>query len=63
MSRSATNIMGKLLSKEVKDYSISLLHPGFNRTDMTRKYSHIWDIEGAVEVEVGVKRVLHQINL
>lgn len=25
-----------------------LLHPGFNRTDMTKKYAHIWDEEGAV---------------
>lgn len=28
---------------------VTLLHPGFNRTDMTAKYSAIWDVEGAVE--------------
>ena len=28
---------------------------------MTTKYSHIWDVEGAVEVEVGAKRVLHEV--
>jgi len=43
--------------------SVSILHPGFNRTDMTRKYEQIWDIEGAVEANVGAKRVLHEINL
>ena len=37
-----------------------LLHPGFNRTEMTAKYSHIWDIEGAVESSVGAKRVLYE---
>lgn len=44
MSRAATNIMGKLLSQELKGKaSVSILHPGFNKTDMTRKFSHIWD--------------------
>lgn len=28
---------------------------------MTAKYSHIWEVEGAVEVEVGAKRVLHEV--
>ena len=39
---------------------MQLLHPGFNRTSMTQKYSHIWDIEGAVEASVGAKRVLYE---
>ena len=29
---------------------------------MTKKYEHIWDIEGAVESEVGAKRVMHEIG-
>merc|ERR1712039_555527 len=34
--------------------------PGFNRTAMTQKYAHIWDIEGAVEPHIGCKRVLYE---
>jgi hypothetical protein len=41
---------------------VQMLHPGFNRTLMTKKYEHIWDIEGAVEPDVGAKRVLYEIN-
>lgn len=62
MSRSACNMAGKLLSEEVRDmgYTVLLLHPGFNRTEMTKKYEAIWDIEGAVEPSVGAKRVLYE---
>jgi len=63
MSRAACNIGGVLMSEELKKHGIPvvMLHPGFNRTDMTAKYSHIWDIEGAVEKEVGAKRVLYEV--
>jgi len=44
-----------------KGYSVHLLHPGFNRTEMTAKYKEIWDIEGAVDPAVGAKRVLHEV--
>ena len=43
--------------------AVLLLHPGFSRTVMTAKYSHIWDVEGAVEAEVSAKRVLHEVLL
>ena len=33
--------------------SVVKLHPGFNKTDMTKKYAHIWEIEGAVDPEIG----------
>ena len=54
----------KLLANELKGSGIAvgILHPGFNRTDMTSKYSHIWDVEGAVDSAVGAKRVCHAIN-
>ena len=39
-----------------------MLHPGFNRTDMTSKYSHIWDVEGAVPASEGAKRVLYEVG-
>jgi NAD(P)-dependent dehydrogenase (short-subunit alcohol dehydrogenase family) len=65
MSKSAQNMAAKLLANELKPkgVAVSILHPGFNRTDMTAKYSDIWDEHGAVEPEVGARRVLHQIDV
>jgi len=65
MSRAACNIAGALMSEELKAKGIPvvMLHPGFNRTDMTAKYSNIWDVEGAVEPSIGAKRVLHEVSL
>jgi len=64
MSRAACNIMGVLLSQEFKALGIPvlLLHPGFNKTGMTKKYEAIWEIEGAVDASVGAKRVLHEVK-
>ena len=65
MSKAAANMMGVLLNQELKHKGVMVtnLHPGFNRTEMTAKYSEIWDIEGAVDASVGAKRVMHEINL
>mmetsp|Transcript_32207 Transcript_32207/g.48968 ORF Transcript_32207/g.48968 Transcript_32207/m.48968 type:complete len:326 (+) Transcript_32207:75-1052(+) len=62
MSRAACNIAGVLQAEELRKegYTVILLHPGFNRTEMTKKYEHIWDIEGAVEPAKGAKRVIYQ---
>lgn len=62
MSRAACNIAGVLQAEELrgKGFSVVLLHPGFNRTEMTAKYKEIWDKEGAVEPSVGAKRVLYE---
>lgn len=62
MSRAACNMAAVLASEELKKkgYSVILLHPGFNRTEMTAKYKDIWDKEGAVEPSVGAKRVLYE---
>jgi len=62
MSRAACNIAGVLQAEELrkKGYAVILLHPGFNRTEMTAKYKDIWDIEGAVDPSVGAKRVLYE---
>mmetsp|Transcript_3480 Transcript_3480/g.7902 ORF Transcript_3480/g.7902 Transcript_3480/m.7902 type:complete len:325 (-) Transcript_3480:89-1063(-) len=62
MSRAACNMAGVLQAEELrsKGYSVILLHPGFNRTEMTAKYKEIWDIEGAVEPAMGAKRVLYE---
>lgn len=32
---------------------MSMLHPGFNKTDMTKKYEAIWEIEGEEGVGSG----------
>ena len=63
MSRAACNMAAVLFSEEVKDmgYSVLLLHPGFNKTEMTKKYEHIWEVEGAVDPSVGAKRVLYEV--
>lgn len=64
MSRAACNMGVVLAAEELRKEGVPivLLHPGFNRTGMTAKYAHIWDIEGAVEAEVGAKRVLHEVG-
>ena len=64
MSKAAANMAGVLLHQELKHSGVVVvnLHPGFNRTEMTQKYSEIWDVEGAVEPAVGAKRVMHEIG-
>lgn len=50
MSRAACNIAGVLMSEELKQHGIPvvMLHPGFNRTEMTAKYAEIWDKEASL---------------
>ena len=63
--RVAVPILGAvLLGEELKadGVSVVLLHPGFCRTEMTRKYESIWDAEGAVDVEIGAMRVLVEVG-
>ena len=63
MSRAACNIAGVLQAEELrkKGYTVILLHPGFNRTEMTKKYEAIWEEEGAVDPSEGAKRVLYEV--
>ena len=65
MSKAAANMMGVLLAQELKSKGVCVwnIHPGFNKTAMTKKYEHIWEIEGAVDASVGAKRVVHEIGL
>jgi NAD(P)-dependent dehydrogenase (short-subunit alcohol dehydrogenase family) len=62
MSRAACNIGGVLMCEELKAEGVPvvMLHPGFNRTDMTSKFSHIWDVEGAVTPAEGAMRVIYE---
>lgn len=64
MSRAACNIACALMSEELKAMNVPvvMLHPGFNRTEMTAKYSHIWDKEGAVTSEQGAMRVVYEVS-
>lgn len=64
MSKAAANMMGVLVSQEFRQHKIpvTILHPGFNKTEMTKKYEKIWEIEGAVDASVGSKRVLHEVG-
>jgi len=62
MSRAVCNMGAVLMAEELRPLGVPvvMLHPGFNRTTMTEKYKHIWDIEGAVEPHCGAKRVLYE---
>lgn len=64
MSRAACNMAAVLLSEELKQkgFPVLLLHPGFNRTEMTSKLKEVWDKEGAVDPSEGAKRVLHEVG-
>ena len=54
-SKAALNMMGKLLSLDLKDKGIAvgLLHPGFMRTELTKSvgFDQFWDVGGAVTPE------------
>ncbi|CAB9499449.1 Dehydrogenase/reductase SDR family member 7B [Seminavis robusta] len=62
MSKAAANMASVLLAQELKEKEIAvgILHPGFNKTEMTAKYKEIWEVEGAVDPECGAKRVLYE---
>ena len=64
MSKAAANMCGVLVSQELKKEGmiVTMLHPGFNKTEMTKKYADIWAIEGAVDPSVGAKRVVFEID-
>jgi NAD(P)-dependent dehydrogenase (short-subunit alcohol dehydrogenase family) len=64
MSKSAANMGSVLLSQEFKKHKIpvGILHPGFNKTGMTAKYEHIWEVEGAVDASEGAMRVFYEIS-
>jgi len=61
-SKAALNMVGKLLSLDVKDKGIiiSIVHPGFMRTEMTKGvgFDKYWDDGGAVTPEVAAKSLI-----
>jgi NAD(P)-dependent dehydrogenase (short-subunit alcohol dehydrogenase family) len=58
-SKSAENMVGRLLSFDLKDKGIAvgLVHPGFMRTEMTKGvgFDEFWDSGGAVTPDVAAK--------
>lgn len=65
-SKSALNMVGKLLSLDLKDegIAIALVHPGFMRTEMTRGvgFDKFWDVGGAVTPDVAAKSLIDWID-
>ncbi len=59
-----TSLRARCPLQELRQFGtpVVMLHPGFNKTGMTKKYEHIWEEEGAVDAAVGAKRVLYEID-
>ncbi|KPM39176.1 hypothetical protein AK830_g7389 [Neonectria ditissima] len=69
-SKAALNMAGKLLSLDVKDKGviISIVHPGFMRTEMTKGvgFDKYWDDGGAVTPDEAASSLIdwtHKLNL
>jgi len=65
-SKAASNMVGKLLSLDLKDRGIALVnvHPGFMRTEMTRSvgFDRFWDQGGAVTPDVAGKTLIYWLE-
>ncbi|RFU24534.1 hypothetical protein B7463_g11809, partial [Scytalidium lignicola] len=65
-SKAALNMVGKLLSLDVKEYGIiiSIVHPGFMRTGMTKGvgFDKYWDAGGAVTPDEGAESLAEWID-
>ena len=61
-SKAALNMVGKLLSMDLKDtgVAVGMIHPGFMRTEMTRSvgFDKFWDEGGAVTPDVAAKKIV-----
>ncbi|KAI9895060.1 MAG: hypothetical protein M1814_000285 [Vezdaea aestivalis] len=65
-SKTALNMVGKLLSLDLadKEIAIGILHPGFMRTEMTKGvgFDKYWDDGGAVTPDVAASSLIEFIN-
>jgi NAD(P)-dependent dehydrogenase (short-subunit alcohol dehydrogenase family) len=65
-SKAALNMVGKLLSLDLKDegVAIAMVHPGFMRTEMTNNvgFDKFWDAGGAVTPDVAAKSLIEWID-
>lgn len=61
-SKSALNMVGRLLSLDLRDEGVivSIVHPGFMRTDMTAAvgFDRFWDEGGAVHPEEAAESLI-----
>lgn len=65
MSKCAQNMMGKLLSLDLKERGIPIvcLHPGFMKTKMTEVYKDHYDELGAVGPEESAPGIVEVCRL
>ena len=65
-SKAALNMVGKLLSLDLKEKNITvgIVHPGFMRTEMTKGvgFDKFWDAGGAVTPDVAAKSLAEWIQ-
>ncbi|KAG5944083.1 hypothetical protein E4U59_007646 [Claviceps monticola] len=65
-SKAALNMVGKLLSLDLKERGIAvgIVHPGFMRTEMTRGvgYDESWDEGGAVTPDEAARSLVDWVN-
>ena len=65
-SKAALTMAGKLLSLDFKDlgFIVSLVHPGFMRTEMTRAvgFDQFWDQGGAVEPHEAAELLINWVD-
>ena len=65
-SKAALNMVGKLLSLDLKDegVAVGLVHPAFMRTEMTKGvgFDKFWDDGGAVTPDVSAKSLIDWID-
>ncbi|KAK6443501.1 hypothetical protein LTR95_000328 [Oleoguttula sp. CCFEE 5521] len=65
-SKAASNMVGKLLSFDLKDRDIAvgMAHPGFMRTEMTKGvgFDEFWDSGGAVTPDIAAKSLIEWID-
>lgn len=65
-SKAASNMVGKLLSLDLKDKGIAVanVHPGFMRTEMTKGvgFDKYWDDGGAVTPDVAAKSLIDWVD-
>lgn len=66
-SKAALNMVGKLLSFDLKDdgVAVGLVHPAFMRTEMTRGvgFDKFWDVGGAVTPDESAKSLIEWIEI
>nr|POF15255.1 dehydrogenase/reductase sdr family member 7b [Quercus suber] len=65
-SKAASNMVGRLLSLDLKpkDIAVGIVHPGFMRTEMTASvgFDQFWDEGGAVTPDVAAKSLAEWVE-